>query len=89
MTRLKVQRSTRPNVHEWVREHLVDVECIDPKLVRGGAHFVHDLGFEELDYVELVMAAEETFGIEVPEADADNVHTVQEFEELIQRALDV
>jgi len=40
------------------------------------AHFVDDLGADSLDQVELVMALEEEFGIEIPDDDAESIATV-------------
>jgi NADH dehydrogenase (ubiquinone) 1 alpha/beta subcomplex 1, acyl-carrier protein len=39
------------------------------------AHFANDLGLDSLDAVEVVMAIEEEFGIEIPDADADKIHS--------------
>jgi acyl carrier protein len=57
---------------EIVAEQLgVDVEEVNPE-----ASFVDDLGADSLDTVELVMALEEEFGIEIPDEDAENISTV-------------
>ncbi len=45
--------------------------------------FVQDLGADSLDTVELIMALEDTFGIEIDDADAENVTTVQNVLELL------
>jgi acyl carrier protein len=59
-------------IREIVAEQLgVDVEEITPK-----ASFVDDLGADSLDTVELVMALEEEFGIEIPDEDAEKIATV-------------
>jgi acyl carrier protein len=51
----------------------VDVEKITPE-----ASFVGDLGADSLDVVELVMAIEKDFGLEIPDNDADKIQTVQD-----------
>jgi acyl carrier protein len=59
-------------IREIVAEQLgVDVEEITPE-----ASFVDDLGADSLDTVELVMALEEEFGIEIPDEDAEKIATV-------------
>jgi acyl carrier protein len=45
--------------------------------VKPEASFVNDLGADSLDTVELVMALEEEFGIEIPDEDAEKIATVQ------------
>jgi acyl carrier protein len=59
-------------VREIVAEQLgVDVEEVTPE-----ASFTDDLGADSLDTVELVMALEEEFGIEIPDEDAEKISTV-------------
>ena len=45
--------------------------------VKSEASFVNDLGADSLDTVELVMALEEEFGVEIPDEDAEKIATVQ------------
>ncbi len=47
--------------------------------------FVQDLGADSLDTVELIMALEDTFGIEIDDADAENVTTVKNVLELLEK----
>jgi len=46
--------------------------------VRPEASFIDDLGADSLDIVELVMAMEEMFDVEIPDEDAENLRTVQD-----------
>lgn len=57
-----------------VQEHL----GIEGDKVKEGASFIDDLGADSLDIVELVMAFEEEFGIEIPDDDAEDIQTVQD-----------
>ena len=59
-------------VKKMVVEHL---DCEDDKVVEN-AHFIDDLGADSLDNVELVMAFEEEFDIEIPEDAAEHLQTV-------------
>jgi acyl carrier protein len=43
--------------------------------IKGSAHFANDLGLDSLDTVEVVMAIEEEFSIEIPDKDADSIHS--------------
>ena len=51
---------------------------MEQEKVVDDANFVDDLGADSLDTVELVMAFEEEFGIEIPDEDAERMQTVQE-----------
>ncbi len=52
--------------------------------VKPEASFVNDLGADSLDTVELVMALEEEFGVEIPDEDAEKISTVQNAVEYIK-----
>jgi acyl carrier protein len=49
---------------------------VEPEKVTDDASFVEDLGADSLDTVELVMAFEEEFGIDIPDEDAEQMRTV-------------
>ncbi|NRB07021.1 MAG: acyl carrier protein [Richelia sp.] len=51
---------------------------VDASEVKSEANFANDLGADSLDTVELVMALEEEFDIEIPDEDAEKITTVQE-----------
>lgn len=65
---------TADRVKKIVVEHL----GIDADKVTDDASFFDDLGADSLDVVELVMAFEEEFGVEIPEDDADKIKTVKD-----------
>jgi acyl carrier protein len=49
---------------------------VDETEITPDSHFIDDLGADSLDTVELVMALEEEFGIEIPDEDAEKIQTV-------------
>jgi len=51
---------------------------IDEDQVKSDASFMDDLGADSLDTVELIMALEEEFDIEIPDSDAEKIRTVQD-----------
>ncbi|KAL8289761.1 hypothetical protein RB597_001400 [Gaeumannomyces tritici] len=55
----------------------------DPETIKPTSHFANDLGLDSLDTVEVVMAIEEEFSIEIPDKDADNIHSVDKAVEYI------
>lgn len=56
--------------------------------IKGTAHFANDLGLDSLDTVEVVMAIEEEFSIEIPDKDADAIHSVEHAVEYILKQPD-
>jgi acyl carrier protein len=63
-------------IEEKVKEIIVDQLGVNPEQVTTAAAFIEDLGADSLDTVELVMAFEEEFSVEVPDEDAEKLLTV-------------
>lgn len=66
------------SVEDKVKEIIVEQLGANAEDVVPGASFIDDLGADSLDTVELVMALEEEFGVEIPDEDAENIKTVQD-----------
>lgn len=64
------------NVEAKVKEIIVNELGVEPEKVTEDASFVEDLGADSLDTVELVMAFEEAFDVEIPDEDAEKLQTV-------------
>ena len=64
------------SLEQRVKEIIVDQLGVDENEVTDSAHFIEDLGADSLDTVELVMAFEEEFNIEIPDEDAEKITTV-------------
>jgi acyl carrier protein len=63
-------------IEEKVKDIIVEQLGVTPEQVTPSASFIEDLGADSLDTVELVMAFEEEFGVEVPDEDAEKLQTV-------------
>lgn len=66
------------SIEEKVREIIANQLGVEPAEVLPEASFVDDLGADSLDLVELIMAMEEEFGVEVPDEEAEKMRTVQD-----------
>jgi acyl carrier protein len=63
-------------IEEKVKDIIVEQLGVNPEQVTPTASFIEDLGADSLDIVELVMAFEEEFSVEVPDEDAEKLQTV-------------
>jgi acyl carrier protein len=63
---------------EDVKEVVVEQLNVNPDEIKEDSKFVEDLGADSLDVVELVMALEEKFDIEIPDDEAEKIQTVQD-----------
>lgn len=66
----------RDEIFDKVKSVIVEQLDVDEGDVSIEASFIDDLGADSLDIVELVMALEETFGISIPDEEAENIKTV-------------
>ena len=66
------------SAEEKVIDIIVEQLSVDKDKVVPGASFVDDLGADSLDLVELIMAMEEAFGIEIPDEVAEKITTVKD-----------
>jgi len=64
------------SIEDKVKECIVTQLGVNDEEVTPEAAFIDDLGADSLDIVELVMAFEEKFGIEIPDEDAEKIRTV-------------
>jgi acyl carrier protein len=65
-------------MQEKVKDIIVEQLGVDPERVKPESSFIDDLGADSLDIVELVMAMEEEFDLEIPDTDAEKLKTVQD-----------
>ena len=73
------------SIEQKVKEIIVEQLNVTPDQVTNDAKFIDDLGADSLDTVELVMAFEEEFGIEVPDEEAEKLMCVNDIVTYIQK----
>ncbi|MBX5464416.1 MAG: acyl carrier protein [Clostridia bacterium] len=71
-------------IFDKLKEIIVENLGVDEEKVTPDASFVEDLGADSLDTVELIMAFEEAFGLEIPDEDAEKISTVRDAVEYIK-----
>jgi len=71
-------------VEQKVKQIIVEQLGVDESQVDSTASFVDDLGADSLDIVELVMAFEEAFELEIPDEDAEKIQTVKDAVDYIE-----
>jgi len=72
------------SVAERVKQIIVEQLGVDENQVDPSASFVDDLGADSLDIVELVMAFEEAFDLDIPDEDAEKIKTVKDAVDYIE-----
>lgn len=72
-------------IDERVKQIVVNQLGVEESAVVGKAKFIEDLGADSLDIVELVMAMEEAFGVDIPDEEAENIRTVDDAISYIKR----
>ncbi|AZO95339.1 acyl carrier protein [Iocasia frigidifontis] len=75
------------DILQKVIDIVVEELAVDSEEVTPEASFIDDLGADSLDVVELVMAFEEEFDIEIPDEEAENIQTVQDAVDYIEENL--
>ena len=71
-------------VFEKVKKIIAEQLGVDESEIQDESHFIDDLGADSLETVELVMALEEEFGIEIPDEDAEKIQTVGDVKKYIE-----
>ncbi|HHG75301.1 MULTISPECIES: acyl carrier protein [Persephonella] len=71
-------------MEERIKEIIADQLGIDVEQIKPESKFVDDLGADSLDVVELIMAFEEEFDVEIPDEDAEKIQTVGDVIEYIK-----
>ena len=74
------------DIEQKVKDIIVDQLNVTPEQVTSEAKFIDDLGADSLDTVELVMAFEEEFDVEVPDEDAEKLQSVTDVISYIENA---
>jgi acyl carrier protein len=69
---------TAGNVEQKVKGIIAEQLGVSEEEIKATSSFIEDLGADSLDIVELVMAMEEEFEVEIPDEEAENIKTVQD-----------
>lgn len=75
-------------IFEKIRSIIAERLSLEEDEIKMDSHFADDLGADSLDVVELIMALEEEFDIEIPDEDAEKVSTVQNVVEYITKRVE-
>lgn len=71
-------------VLDKIREFVVEQLSVEPELVDIDSNLMDDLEADSLDAVEIIMAVEEEFDLEIPDADAEKFRTVRDMVEYVE-----
>ena len=74
------------DIAESIKKIVVEHLDVDPEKVKEDASFIDDLGADSLDNVELVMAFEEEFDVEIPDDAAETIQTVGDAIKFVEKA---
>ncbi len=77
----------RAAIEKKVKDMIIESLGVDPEKISNESSFVDDLGADSLDTVELVMAFEEEFDVEIPDEDAETLDTVGKAVEYLEKCL--
>ena len=75
------------NTADKIKEAIIDKLGVEESQIKPEASFIDDLGADSLDTVELIMALEEEFDLEIPDEDAENLTTVKAVIDYIEEKL--
>ena len=73
------------SLFDEVKEVIVEQLNVSPDEVKPESRFVEDLGADSLDVVEMIMALEEKFELEIPDSEAEKIKTVQDVVDYIEK----
>jgi len=85
MSEISARSHYMSSLEEKVKKIIAEQLSVSEDQITPAASFVEDLGADSLDTVELVMALEEEFGIEIPDEDAEKITRVKEAVDYIEK----
>lgn len=82
---IEKQEAKVASLNPKIKDIIVEQLGVDPEKVKTEASFIDDLGADSLDIVELVMAMEEEFDLEIPDEDAEKLKTVSDVQDYLSK----
>jgi len=82
-----INKEVKMNTAEKIKEAIIDKLGVEESQITPEASFIDDLGADSLDTVELIMALEEEFDLEIPDEDAETLTTVKAVMDYIEEKL--
>ena len=73
------------SVEDKIKSIIVSQLGVEESAVNPSAKFIEDLGADSLDIVELVMAMEDAFGVDIPDEEAENIRSVEDAVNFVNR----
>lgn len=86
--RVSLEERMSLEIETKLKQIIVNQLGVEEAAVVGKAKFIEDLGADSLDIVELVMAMEEAFGIDIPDEEAENIRSVDDAVNYIKKTQD-
>ena len=75
------------NIEDKIKSIIVKQLAVDEATVVPTAKFIEDLGADSLDIVELVMAMEEEFSIDIPDEEAENIRCIEDATSFVKKTI--
>lgn len=85
---MNVEAQPAEQIGQRIRTLVAEQLGVDPTEIQPSANILDDLGADSLDVVELVMAIEDEFDIEVPDEDAESIRTIADVERYVAARVD-
>lgn len=63
-------------VYERIRDYLADQLDIDPEKITPDSNMIDDFGADSLDLIDMITTLSDEFGVEIPDAEIENFHTI-------------
>jgi acyl carrier protein len=80
-----MKTQTKTDLTKRVKDIICEALAVDEQALKANADFRDDLGADSLDRIEMLMAMEEAFAIQIPDEDAEKIKTVQQCVDYVKK----